>query len=259
MAPWANRMRDGAWTDSAGVRHQNPISEARTNSALHGLLLDTVYEIREQSASSVTFATRLQPTEGYPYELDFEIRYELTPDGLTATHTAINHSAVVAPFQTGAHPYLVIDGIQTADLEVKVPAESWWRVDDRLLPVGLEPVDGTKYDARNWRRIGDFQIDNGFANLRAEGDGRARTIIRPKSTDGDPRSIAIWQDQQFPQVHIFSTPLYPSGDSPTGRVHAITVEPVTAGPDAFNTGVDLIKLSPGERWSGSWGIQLLDW
>jgi aldose 1-epimerase len=29
---------------------------------------------------------------------------------------------------------------------------------------------------------------------------------------------------------------------------------MTAPPDALNSGTDLIRLSPGESWSGSWGL-----
>jgi len=259
MAPWANRMRDGSWTDSSGVTHVNPISEVRTNTALHGLLLETVYQVQDRTASSVTFATRILPTDGYPFDLSFSVTYELNAEGFTATHRATNHSSTPAPFQTGAHPYLVIEGTPTADLEIKVPAASWWRVDGRLLPVGVEPVGGTSYDSRMFRRLGDYCIDNGFTDLSPEGDGRTRTIIKAPASLQDKRVIAVWQDSKFPQVHIFSTPIYPA-EPATGKViHGITVEPVTAGPDAFNTGVDLIQLSPESEWAGSWGIQLLDW
>jgi aldose 1-epimerase len=259
MAPWANRMRDGSWTDSLGQTHQNPVTEARTNTALHGLLLDTVYEIQSQSLDQVTFVTTIQPSYGYPYKVTTSVTYQLGEAGLTVTHRAVNHSEQPAPFQTGAHPYLFIEGQVTADLEIKVPATHWWQVDDRLLPLGVESVSGTAVDATDWRRLGDYLIDNGFVNLIPDADGLVRTLLRAPRESGDHRSIALWQDANFKQVHVFSTPMYPSPDNPGELVHGITIEPVTAGPDAFNTRVDLIQLSPEVEWSGRWGIQLLDW
>ena len=259
MAPWANRMRDGSWTDAAGHHHQNPVTEARTNTALHGLLLDTVYEIQSQTSDQVTFATTIQPTDGYPFEVTTSVTYRLVESGLVVTHRAVNHSSTPAPFQTGAHPYLFIDGIATADLEIKVPGTHWWEVDDRLLPLGVASVAGTEVDATDWRRLGDYCIDNGFVNLLADPDGLVRTVVRAPLSSGDGRAIAVWQELGFKQVHVFSTPLYPSPDLKDAVVHGITVEPVTAGPDAFNTGIDLIQLSTGVEWSASWGIQLLNW
>jgi aldose 1-epimerase len=262
MAPWANRMRDGQWTDSAGLVHSNPVNEAQTNTALHGLLLDKVYEISHRTESQVTFSATLSPTDGYPFEVSTSITYRLTANGLEVTQTATNHSATPAPYQTGAHPYPYIDGLITADLEIKVPASHWWQVDDRLLPIGVVPVEGTLQDARQWRRLGDYCIDNGFVHLQRDADGLFRTSIRGSAASGDQRQISVWQDAKFAQVHVFSTPLYPQVGAVIGdgnAQHGITIEPVTAGPDAFNTGVDLIWLSPEERWEARWGIELLNW
>lgn len=262
MAPWANRMRDGRWADAAGNWHQNPVSEARTNTALHGLLLDTVYRIADQTESSVTFETDLLPSDGYPFHLTIRVRYILTEDGLTATHSAVNHSDKPAPFGTGAHPYLYFDGLTTADLEMSIPAQSWTSVDDRLLPVATEPIatfpiSGDALAAGDSVRLGDFCIDNDFLNLQRGPDGLAVTTLHAPESCGDARKILIWQDEAFPHVHVFSCDFYPDGVG--GVQHGITIEPVTAGPDAFNTGLDLIQLSPEVEWSGSWGIRLLNW
>jgi len=36
---------------------------------------------------------------------------------------------------------------------------------------------------------------------------------------------------------------------------SVAVEPMTAPPDAFNSGEDLVVLEPGARFSASWGIR----
>ncbi|MDE2409622.1 MAG: hypothetical protein KGL72_04880, partial [Actinomycetales bacterium] len=123
-------------------------------------------------------------------------------------------------------------------------------------------VDGTVQDARDWRRLGDYCIDNGYVNLQRDSDGLFRTSVRAAAATGDPRQVVVWQDHNFTQVHVFSTPLYPQVGAVIGdgnAQHGITVEPVTAGPDAFNTGVDLIWLSPEQPWQARWGVQLLNW
>ncbi|MEN9714880.1 MAG: hypothetical protein RJA35_347 [Actinomycetota bacterium] len=288
MAPWANRMRDGKWYKD-GHAQTNPITEASTNTALHGLLLETVYDIAEQTESSVTFTTDLNPSDGYPFHVTVSVTYQLTVDGFTATHRAFNHSNEPAPYATGAHPYLYFEGIDTEDLEIQIPAESWTRVDSRLLPVATEPVSkhpvaGQLLAAGDWIRLGNFCIDNDFLDLKRDADGIARTKLRlpgllaagfripgasafgavAGNEAGDPRRIEIWQDESFPHVHVFSTPNYPvvatDGTYQNGLIqHGITIEPVTSGPDSFNTRNDLILLTPGQEWSGSWGISLLNW
>lgn len=256
MAPWSNRMRDGKWS-RAGEVYANPVTETSTNTALHGLLLSTVYAVVEQSESSVTFEGVLEPSAGYPFSVTTRVRYELVEDGLEVTHSAVNHSAESAPYGTGAHPYLYFEGLTTADLELRIPARSWTRVDERLLPVSTDPVVGGPLDTSGWVRLGDFNIDNDFLDLDRDSDGLARTVLRAPASSGDPRVVEVWQDQHFSHVHVFSTPNYPAADGGTQR--GLTIEPVTAGPDAFNTGLDLLELSTGVEWRGRWGIKLLKW
>lgn len=37
---------------------------------------------------------------------------------------------------------------------------------------------------------------------------------------------------------------------------AVAIEAMTSGPDAINSGHDLIVLPPSGRWSGRWGVRL---
>ena len=36
---------------------------------------------------------------------------------------------------------------------------------------------------------------------------------------------------------------------------AVALEPMTAPPDALNSGTGLIWLEPGESWTSSWGVR----
>jgi aldose 1-epimerase len=46
-----------------------------------------------------------------------------------------------------------------------------------------------------------------------------------------------------------------TGDLPDVRRQGLAVEPMTCPPQAFRTGEDVIRLAPGESWSGEWGIE----
>ena len=58
------------------------------------------------------------------------------------------------PFGAGWHPYLFAFGALVDDAAVTVKAETTYLVDDRGLPTGTRPVDGTDVDFRAGRRIG---------------------------------------------------------------------------------------------------------
>ncbi|PKQ34450.1 MAG: galactose mutarotase, partial [Actinobacteria bacterium HGW-Actinobacteria-11] len=51
------------------------------------------------------------------------------------------------------------------------------------------------------------------------------------------------------QVHTADTPAVAA----THRI-GLAVEPMTCPPDAFNSGVDLVTLAPGEAHAASWRI-----
>lgn len=267
MAPWANRIRDGRWTQNGATR-TFAVNDTRTNTALHGLLLETVYEVRSLTPSSVEFAATITPSDGYPFRVEVTVAYQITADGFTCTQRALNLGEDPAPYGTGAHPYPYFEGVPTADLEINILANRWTKVDERLLPLASEPVSthpvaGEAIAAGDWIRLGNLCIDNDFHDLIRGPGGVAATRLRAPSQSGDNRVLELWQDSGFSHMHVFSTPVYPQFGVPLGdfsRVqHGITIEPVTAGPDSFNTGDDLIWLQPAVEWSASWGIRLLNW
>jgi aldose 1-epimerase len=68
----------------------------------------------------------------------------------------------------------------------------------------------------------------------------------------DPDSeirVLVWVDQTYPYLMLFS------GDPlPNVSRRSLAVEPMTCPPNAFRTGVSLIRLEPGCSYMGTWGI-----
>jgi aldose 1-epimerase len=61
--------------------------------------------------------------------------------------------------------------------------------------------------------------------------------------------LTVWADDAWPYVQLFT------GDPlPDVARRALAVEPMTCPPDAFNSGEGLIRLEPGDRFDGTWGI-----
>jgi aldose 1-epimerase len=64
--------------------------------------------------------------------------------------------------------------------------------------------------------------------------------------------VTVLQDDDWEYLQVFTTDIYPGPDGPNT---AIAVEPMTAPPDALNSGLGLRWLEPGELWEGSWGLR----
>jgi aldose 1-epimerase len=94
------------------------------------------------------------------------------------------------------------------------------RVDDLTLdgePIGSTVLDDTRTLEPPWRlRVGD---------------------------------VTVWADEAWRYVQLFT------GDPlPDVARRALAVEPMTCPPNAFRTGEGLLRLGPGAKFEGSWGI-----
>ncbi|GGH42056.1 aldose 1-epimerase family protein [Microbacterium album] len=250
LVPWPNRVRDGRWTHVPPGGQGDPadqqldLTEPSRGNAIHGLLRNTGYDI-DASGDRATLSATVYPQHGYPFALDTSVAYALTDDGIEVTHELVNVGERDAPVAIGAHPFLCIGGVDTADLVLTVPAETWFEVDDRMLPIAEHPVRGA-VDLRGGVRVADADLDMGFGSLRRDADGLARTTLAAP----DGRVVTLWQDADFEYVQAFRTDAYP------GHPLAVAVEPMTAPADAFNSGRGVRWLAPGERWQARWGISL---
>lgn len=243
LAPWPNRIRDGIWQDGDTERAL-AISEPKFRNASHGLLRYTAYEIAEHTDEAVTLAAKIVPQTGYPYLVATSVTYALTDAGIDVTHTLTNHSADPAPVALGTHPFFIIDDIDARELVLRVPAETHFETDDRMLPIGESPVDSAT-DLRDGRRLGDVQLDTGYANLHRDADGFVRSTL----TAPDGRTVTLQQGPGFDYVQAFTTVKYP------GQPLAVAIEPMTAPAEAFNSGRGLRRLAEGESWTLEWGIR----
>lgn len=246
LSPWPNRIEDGIWLLD-GEKQQLDITEPALGNALHGLLVFTPYRVTEQSEGVIELAAPVFPQHGYPFQLHTTVRYELQDDGLRVTHTFRNVGAGRAPVAVGTHPFLTIGDVPTEDLVLTVNADTHFDVDERLNPVAEVPVDGTEFDLRSGRRVGELQLDDGFGAVRVV-DG----VSRHRLTAPDGRFVELWQDAAFGYVQVFTTRAF----SGAGEDHlAIAVEPMTAPANGFNSGKGVRWLEPNESWSVTWGIR----
>lgn len=242
LVPWPNRVRDGRWTQR-GVTRQLAISEPALGNASHGLLRFAPYRLEEQTPEAVALGADIFPQTGYPFALQTRVTYSLTDDGITVRHDVRNVGGDDAPVAVGAHPFVYLGTVDTAELVLRSSGATRVLIDERKLPIGEGPVDAAT-DLRTGRRVGELDLDTAYRGLHRDPDGRARTTL----TAPDGTSLTLWQGEGMEWTQVFTTDRFPQ------HPLALAIEPMTAPADAFNSGTGLRWLAPEESWSVEWGI-----
>ena len=245
LIPWPNRIQDGSY-EFEGHRHQLPLTEPTMGNAIHGLSRWEAWRAAEREPSRVVMEHTIHAQPGYPFTLALRVDYSLADDGLSVSTTATNIGADACPYGAGAHPYLTL-GTPTVDrLVLQAPGRRVLIHDERDLPVGSEPVDGTEFDFREARSIGTTKLDNAFTDLGRGPDGRARVTLHDP---GARRTVTLSVDEHYGYLMLFT------GDPlPDVNRRALAVEPMTCPPNAFRTGDSVIRLAPGDSVTGVWTI-----
>jgi aldose 1-epimerase len=250
LMPWPNRIQDGSYS-FRGQDLQLALTEPKRHNASHGLARWATWSLEEITENSVTLVLRIMAQSGYPWTVDLHVLYDLSADGLTVTQSATNLASEPAPYASGAHPYLTLGTSPLDDWELTLPAGRRMLLDDRLLPIGVESVEGTDYDFRVSRPIRSCSFDDPFTDLARDASGRANVVL-----SGAGRGLVLWVDDRINWLQVYS-----ADDVATHGRRSLAVEPMTAPPNAFRTGEDLVTLAPagqdGDEHSVSWGVRAL--
>ncbi len=248
LIPWPNRLADGLYSFD-GADHRVALTEPEKRNAIHGFLRWRNWQLRERDAERVVMGIRLYPLDGYPFTLDVSIAYELAAGGLTVTTTSTNLGEQACPFGSGQHPYLSPGTGLIDDCTLELGAQTRITTDEqRQLPIGSEPVEGTQFDFREPRRLGPQRIDFPFTDLSRDEDGRAWARL----TGPDARRAELWVDEHYPLIELYT------GDTLAGprRRRGLGAEPMTCPPNAFQSGEGVVRLEPGRALVTQWGARL---
>lgn len=247
LLPWPNRLRDGKYAFD-GVTYQVPITEPDRQVALHGLVCWERWSVVERAMFRVTSQLRLVPTPGYPFALCSQITHELKADGLEVTVTTTNVGDNDAPYGIGFHPWLSPGKGSLDECILSLDADSWVRLDDRMLPIGQESVPAA-LDFREPRLLAKTSLDDTFVDATFTND---RSWLRLTGTDG--RTAATWMEKSLTCWQVCT------GDAigvPNYARSGLAAEPMTCIADAFRTGERLTRLEPGAAHTVRWGLCLL--
>ncbi len=270
LAPWPNRLRDGAY-EWDGERYQVPINEPQRWTALHGLVSherflrvgaddpadgvcdhpaarpgDGAARGPADDATTLTLEHALVPTPGYPWPLRLRVTFTLSDGGLQVTTTATTDGSTVAPYGLGFHPWLSPGSGSVDACTLRVDARTHVLVDDRLLPTGTIPL-GRAEDMHAGRPLAGVALDDAYVDVDRDGDGLSWAGL----TGADGRTAAMWMDAAFTAWQVCT------GDQvPAIARRGVAIEPMTCVADAYRTGDRLIRLEPGVPHVARWGLTL---
>ncbi|MDQ3664608.1 MAG: aldose 1-epimerase family protein [Actinomycetota bacterium] len=247
LAPWPNRIRDGRyrWGDEL---LQLELTEPQAGNAIHGLVRELPFSLRDWDGESVVLGVALEPQPGYPFRLDLEVSYALTDAGLAVEVIARNLGERPAPYAVGQHPYLQV-GTERVDAAVlTVPADRWLETDDRGIPMRERSVDGATLDFRHGRLIGTQALDTAFCGLRYGDSGIA--VARLARPDGS-RVVDLRVAAPADYLQIYTGDTLPDRGR---RRRSVAIEAMSAPANAFNSDPAGASLAPGTSHELRWGI-----
>jgi aldose 1-epimerase len=246
LIPWPNRVRDGVYQFES-TRQQLALSEPEAHNAIHGLVRWANWTAAQAHSDRVVMEHFLHPQAGWPWSLHVQIEYSLDDHGLTVTTTATNVGAHRCPYGAGQHPYLTLGTEKVDSLVLQAPGHRFLESDRRGIPTATHAVDGTRFDYRQSRELGDAELDVGYTDLERDDDGRARVRLGAPELG---RRATLWMDEAYGFLMVFT------GDTLAleARRRGLAVEPMTCAPNALRSGEGLVVLEPGASHRGRWGI-----
>jgi aldose 1-epimerase len=248
LLPWPNRLADGRY-EFQGRSYRTALTEPSQQNAIHGLTRWMNWKGSQEEENRVQMSLLLHPQEGYPFTLSLKIEYSLDEAGLTVKTTGANMGDWPLPYGAGQHPYVTVGTERVDSGSLRLPALLRLEVDQRQIPTGrLIQVKDTEYDFLELRTIGDTRLDTAFTSLVPDADGITRILF---AAPGGGRRVTLWMDSSYGYVMVFTGDTIPQT---VRRRRGLGLEPMTCAPNAFQTGLGLRTLSPGESSSSAWGL-----
>ncbi|MFC4638257.1 aldose epimerase family protein [Deinococcus hohokamensis] len=192
---YANRIAGGRFTLDG-----QPYTLACNNgpNALHGgeggfdhRLWDAEMSLGDSGPALTLRYTSPDGEEGYPGQLEVTVRYELgLPGHLDISYQASCDAPTIVNLTN--HSYWNLGAQAPRDIldhELRIDADQVTFINEDLIPVGTEPVEGTPFDFRQWRRIGQaLQAHGTHPQLQYPGGYDHNFVLRPG--EGDLRLAA---------------------------------------------------------------------
>ena len=178
------------------------------------------WSVREQGNAFITMALRSPDgDQGYPGNLDAQVRYELTEnDGLKITLTATCDKPT--PCNLTHHAYFNLDNATGSilDHDVRIPAAFCLEQNEDLVATGnLVPVENTAYDLRAFRKIGEGQKSIPEYDKSFVVDAPGNEIRLVSEARHLPQKLLLQVYSTCPVVHFYSGKWIPEVSAEGGK------------------------------------------
>lgn len=202
------------------------------NESIHGILYDEPFNITSISQDNDHCSVELEydytgSLAGFPFPYRITVRYTLLADNVLVISSQVSNLANgPMPIADGWHPYFKIGG-KADDWWLQVSTDQMLEYDDALLPTGRQVFDDQFLDGK---KIGPMKLDNGF--MLKEKTSPLCVLKNPENNI----SVEFISQRNYPYLQLYI---------PDHR-ESIAIENLSSAPDAFNNGMGLLNLSPGE-------------
>lgn len=202
-------------------------------SAIHGILFDQHFAVTVSTANELHASVTMQyayraEDAGYPFNYDCIITWQLEKENkLTVTTECINKDKGLIPMQDGWHPYFCLED-PVDDLQLEFQSREMVEFNKDLIPTNnLIPY----HEFNSLKKIGSTFLDNCFK--LAMGDCQPLCVLRNPKIGIE---VEIHPGESYPYLQIYTPP----------HRRSIAIENISGTPDAFNNGMGVTTLSPGE-------------
>lgn len=219
MLPFANRVRNARylWEEKLYDLPKN-----NGEHSIHGLTRDLNWDNEKIEENRGVFTHNLL-SRSYPTELSLKVAFEITRDTFTTSIDAENRGNKAGPFMAGMHPYFRFNGswaIESMQNLMRLNYESGYFPDGSMTPVKPSTLSS---------RCG-IQFDNTYLTNSIPTLFTGRRKIRIENTN---MPYLVLYNGQF-----------------SGGV-SVAAEPMSAAPDAYNNGIGLVSIPPGNSFQCS--------
>ena len=232
LSPFVCRIKNAAYY--FGEKDYKITKFLMGKNAIHGLVYDAAFEVvahlaNEEKASISLLHKYRGEDPGYPFSYDCIVHYTLEKENsLSVETTVINKSEGLIPVQDGWHPYFTF-GKRIDDLQLEFQSKEMLEFDEELIPTG----NLIAYDEFNvLKKIGTTEYDNCFT---LNFDTCQPLCVLRDAEQG--LQVEIRPHNSYPYMQFYTPP----------HRNSIAIENLSGAPDAFNNGMGVITLTPGEE------------
>lgn len=236
LIPFPNRVRNGKFSFE-GRGYQLPLNKPLENNAIHGFIWNRKFAMEETEGSVILSHDFKGDFPGFPFSFLTRIQYDLSASKCAVKISVSNTGEIAMPLGIGWHPYFRLQK-QINELYLQLPACKHLVADGRMIPTGRKNAFSA---FQNQQLIGNKTFDDAFEFMGKQ--NFYETCLTDKASG---RTIIVEQDAGFKYLQAYTPP----------DRNSIALEPMTCPANAFNSGEGLIKLLPGETYSGVINILL---